>query len=491
MYVMNISEMKKEMRRLSNEFKKYESSLKGMQVSEIKKNKELMKLFASLYHLMQSPLFYEALLDDGFEKTTAGSVSTWNFASPILSLLGAFYRIFCVLITDHYIYQYGFDFSCQEKEWVGSAADLDFHLSQRLMNRHPDGAYLGLYYIDLQRESTEKRYEHFVRKFIDSPSSKAAAIVYASDGIFTEPLFFIKDGEMIEVLVATNSWGSTSHIHSFTAKLIEKHKIKCTAIPTIKVIHNGDCSVHSELNINTVLYEALQHNNSVYRVIDALRREELSLSDHRVYLSDVVPNNNSPDKPDFSTLARLLTKVATVFLRTGGNGWIDFCRAKAIHPKNIVKTTYREWDAIQYPNWLSTKVFFQNEDVTPILQSKIVDTTSPPVAKNYAEKLADCGALGATILQQIERLQLHQDSFNPYWINSKQKADAIINTLEHLDFEAEGKLRDAVTNPDSELYNALNMQRLSPLTFLGIWGWNQAKSLQYVQEVAQTLSLKN
>ncbi len=486
---MNLSEVKKEILRLSNEFKNYESSLKGMEVREIKKNKELMKLFASLYRLMQSPLFYEALLDEGFEKKTTGSVAIWNFASPILSLLGAFYRIFCVLVTDHYIYQYGFDFSCQEKEWIGSAADLDFHLSKRLMNRRDDGAFLGLYYIDLQRESTEKKYEYFINRFITSSSRKAAAIVYASDSLFTEPLFFIKDGEMIEVLVATNSWGSPSHIHSFTEKLIEQHRIKCTVSPTIKVIHNGDCSVHSELNINTVLYEALLHNDSVYRVIDALRREELSLSDHRVYLSDVVPNNSSPDKPDFSTLARLLTKAAAIFLRTGGKGWIDFCRAKAIHPKNIVKTAYSEWEAIQYPNWLSTKIFFQDEDVTSIAQSKIVDTNSP-ITKNYAEKLADCGALGAKIMQQIERLQLHQDSFNPYWINSKQKVDAIINALEHLDFEEEGTLRDTVTNPKSELYNALNMQRLSPLTFLGIWGWNQAKSLQYVQEVAQTTSLK-
>ncbi|CEG55897.1 hypothetical protein [Legionella fallonii] len=489
---MDISEIKEEMQRLSNEFKKYESALKGMQVGEIKKNKELMKLFTSLYHLMQSSLFYEALLDEGFAKTTTNYAAIWNFTSPILSLLGAFYRIFCVLVSDHYVYSVGYDFSCQEKEWIGSVADLDVHLSNLLVNRCKNEAFLGLYSIDLQGEPDKKQYENLIKRLRGNSSRKMTAIVYASDGTYTEPLFFIKDEEKIEVLVATNYWGSASHIHGFTKTLINKYKIKCTISPQIKVVHDGNCSVQSELNINTVLYEALQQNNSVYRVIDALRKEECSLSDYRVHLSDVSPNNNSQDKPDFSTLARLLTKASAVFLRIGGRGWIDYCRARAIHPKNIVKTSYNEWESLQYPNWLSTRVFPPYEYRAVIPQSKI-DTDStvlPLIAKDYAEKLTGCGALGAKILQQIERLQLHQDSCNPYWINSKKKSDAIINALNQLDFEDENTLRAAVTNPESELYHALNLQRLSLLTFLGAFGWNQAKSLQCVQEVAQSVTLK-
>lgn len=486
---MNIDEMQKEMQRLSYEFKKYECTLDGMKIGEIKKNKELMKLFSSLHDLMQSPLFYELLLADGFKKTTNGSINNWDFISPIMSLLGAFFKILSGFFYDREVYNFGHDFSCQEKAWIGTVANVDFYLSNWLANHCTDEHFLGTHEICLQDELNRARYENIIKKLVEHPSSKMSVIFDVYDGVYTEPLFFIKDAETVEVLVATNSSGNASYIHRFTQELIDKYKIKCTVSPKIKVTHDGNCSVHSELNINTVLYEALRRNNSVYDVIDTLRKEELSLSDHRVYLSNVAPNNNSPDKPDFSTLARLLTDAASVFLKLGGSGWLDFCRARAIHPKNIVKTAYNEWGTVGYSNWLSTKAFFQDEPLLALIPTSQSDI-DPPVTKNYIEKLADCGALGAKILEQIERLQFNQDSCNPYWINSKQKANAIINALENLDFIDERVLKEAVTNPKSELYNALNMQRLSPLTFLGIWGWNQAKSLQYVQEAAQAVSLK-
>jgi hypothetical protein len=106
-------------------------------------------------------------------------------------------------------------------------------------------------------------------------------------------------------------------------------------------------------------------------------------------------------------------------------------------------------------------------------------------ALTFQEKLTKCGALGTTLLLQIERLQQAEHSFNPYWINSTKKLNAIIQALvslpEDINAEELGKL---VKNPESALYQALNIQRLSPLTFLGRLGWNHAKSLQVVQEVS-------
>lgn len=484
---MNTDDIQKEMLRLSDEFKKHKYLLHGMTIGEIKKNKELMRLFSSLYNLMQFPQFFELLLGDGFKKTTKNGINKWDFISPIMLLIGVFYKILGGLFLDREVYYFGHDFSCQEKLWTGTSASVDFHLSQWLVKQSTDELFLGVHDVYLHDKQNKSQYENLIKKLITHPSAKMTAILDVYDGIFTEPLFFIKDAKTVELLVATNSSGQASHIHSFTKQLIDEYKIKCTHSPNINVTHDGNCSIHAELNINSVLYEALRRNNSVYDVIDTLRKKGHSLSNHRVYLSDVAPNNNCPDKPDFSTLARLLTSAARVFLILGGSGWIEFCKTRAIHPKNIVKTAYNEWATIGYSNWLSTKVFFQEEPliVSPTTKSDV----AAPIVKNYIEKLADCGAVGVKILEQIERLQAHQDSCNPYWINSKEKANAIITALDNLNFTEDGILKEAVNNPNSELYNALNMQRLSPLTCLGMWGWNQAKSLQHVQEVVQTAPL--
>jgi hypothetical protein len=107
----------------------------------------------------------------------------------------------------------------------------------------------------------------------------------------------------------------------------------------------------------------------------------------------------------------------------------------------------------------------------------------------YQSKLTQCGALGSILLLQIKRLQQAENSFNFYWINSSKKLNAIISSIEALAPDIDEKaLAALVKNPETALYKALNIQRLSPMTFLGRLGWNHAKSLQVVQEAASSQS---
>ena len=134
------------------------------------------------------------------------------------------------------------------------------------------------------------------------------------------------------------------------------------------------------------------------------------------------------------------------------------------------------------------------EDLLKLKQEK-PSSQAKPIAQgelSYQNKLQKCGTLGATIILQIKRLQEAEGSINPYWINSEKKLHAIIQAINSLPENIDEKsLAVCVKNHEEALYQALNIQRLSPLTFLGKLGWNHAKSLQAVQEVAadQTINI--
>ena len=120
-------------------------------------------------------------------------------------------------------------------------------------------------------------------------------------------------------------------------------------------------------------------------------------------------------------------------------------------------------------------------------ENAIVNQTQSDVHKklSFKEKMNQCGRLGAAVLVQIERLQQVANSLNPYWINSSMKLNAILNSIEALSEEInEQDLNTHIQDSESAIYQALNIQRLSPITFLGRLGWDNAKSLQAVQEAS-------
>lgn len=98
----------------------------------------------------------------------------------------------------------------------------------------------------------------------------------------------------------------------------------------------------------------------------------------------------------------------------------------------------------------------------------------PPILN----KLTACGTIGAKLTLQIRRLESGVYSYNPYWMNSSKKLNAIISVLPPTLDEA--SLKALVRDPKSELHQALNMQRLPTLSILG--RDNQAKSLKALQE---------
>lgn len=96
---------------------------------------------------------------------------------------------------------------------------------------------------------------------------------------------------------------------------------------------------------------------------------------------------------------------------------------------------------------------------------------------------------GARIIRVLTVLKEGQDNYwNPYWMNSGVKFKRVIDAV--LAMKPGEKIQDLLGDKNSTLYQALNMRRLAPLTFLGRFGMNHAKSLMSVQEEALIHELK-
>lgn len=110
-----------------------------------------------------------------------------------------------------------------------------------------------------------------------------------------------------------------------------------------------------------------------------------------------------------------------------------------------------------------------------------------PLPLSYEEKLQKCGITGKSILVGIARLlEGSKSNYNPYWMGSSKKGNAIIDAINQLDSNInEAQLQSLVNTPDTLLYNALNIQRITPLTLFGAIGWNNAQSLQMAQHSAR------
>lgn len=89
---------------------------------------------------------------------------------------------------------------------------------------------------------------------------------------------------------------------------------------------------------------------------------------------------------------------------------------------------------------------------------------------------------GASIRNVMKRLEGGLASLNPYWMRSDVKLTAITMAIANLP-QTPGGLDEAMSNPDSALYRAINMSRITPFTlFGGCLRYGHTKSLITIEE---------
>jgi hypothetical protein len=95
--------------------------------------------------------------------------------------------------------------------------------------------------------------------------------------------------------------------------------------------------------------------------------------------------------------------------------------------------------------------------------------------------LSGHGAVGKTIMDSMIRLKQGDESWlNPYWINSGVKLKAIIGAV--LNIDEQETLEELMADKNSDLYKAVNMSRLLPITFLGTKpSYDKAKTAMYIE----------
>lgn len=126
-------------------------------------------------------------------------------------------------------------------------------------------------------------------------------------------------------------------------------------------------------------------------------------------------------------------------------------------------------------------------------QSLLETVSQPPVPTKRVEtiasllqpaltKLKNAGTAGNTLIQVINRLKDGSDNkWNPYWVNSGVKLQAILSAIMKMPDEV--ILETQLEDKNSELYKAINWQRITSTKFLSFFGLtDKTKSLLEIEE---------
>lgn len=109
------------------------------------------------------------------------------------------------------------------------------------------------------------------------------------------------------------------------------------------------------------------------------------------------------------------------------------------------------------------------------------DTPTIPALYRAVNELNGKGEKGQKIIDILIRLKEGADSWNPYWMNSSVKLERIINAV--LELEPNEDIILTLSDEQSELYQALNMSRHTPLSlFTKKVAFKQSHSLQSLEE---------
>lgn len=180
---------------------------------------------------------------------------------------------------------------------------------------------------------------------------------------------------------------------------------------------------------------------------------------------------------------------------------ITFARDKKYKELRSLFELYADSSELQYAAIIG---FVEGADATKVEEyralyqipvniiARIYEKSSPegtevPRFYQLIDRLYVQDEVGEKLIAVMDRLALGKNSWNPYWIGCSAKLDAIISAIENLektssDTEFCQNIIDASSDQDSELYRALNIPRISRVTFWGQFGYERSKSLIAVQE---------
>ena len=180
----------------------------------------------------------------------------------------------------------------------------------------------------------------------------------------------------------------------------------------------------------------------------------------------------------------LVTSIAESYALTGNLDKVEEFHAKGASIDNIARAfafTGNHAKVEEYRTKYDANIF------NIALGYKAMGRCTPPFYRALIA-MNDQGEAGKIVIDSMLRLKKGQDQFwNPYWMNSGEKLKEIIHAIDTLPQDA--SLSDALKDENSTIYKALNMHRITPLTFLGRLGFYHTKSVQTAgEEITKTLS---
>lgn len=176
---------------------------------------------------------------------------------------------------------------------------------------------------------TKLNYESIFHSVIVTKNS--SAIFDIGDGTYVAPVFIFNHNGKTTLLLAGN------YTHAATRDLINKFKLNTIPSPNIPMLHNGDCSVYTRVNINLVAALARQEH-SILQVLIKLSKNEINLKSHFLDYTDI--NLITQPQPSPLCIARMLAFVSTTLRNVGlEKGLVDYFREYEIDEENGLFST--------------------------------------------------------------------------------------------------------------------------------------------------------
>ncbi len=273
---------------------KYQNFLTSIKVLFAEKNRQQFLLF-----LMKNAFIKNEVKIEG--------KNAWSFNQNI-------FKLFCLIdfmqnmtLPSHKLFLYdikdfhntNYKFYTLDKNWVGSWYIMyhnDEVLPSEILSTNVDFYRLRLHpHID-----NSYILQEFKNKIVNiKPNQVVISII--SDSRYSEPVFFIKRNNQLQIILS-----QSKHRHQLTIDIITDNKAQYQHSDSIKLIHNGDCTVYSEEAILTVAETAKQNNMTVYEVLSKLFDNEIELLFDNEYLNKFCAEYNIYCPISYPLLRRLI-----------------------------------------------------------------------------------------------------------------------------------------------------------------------------------------
>lgn len=267
--------------------------------------------------------------------------------------------------------------------------------------------------------------------------------------------------------------------HQLVEKLQEVHNIDMKVIARSYALAKNDTQVESYRKRGASIYEIAIG----YAAVNCHDKVDLYRLTHGADVHDIVMayaaiGNDDKVAEYINTHKASVDRAAQGYAMAGNFAKVEYYRT--IH-RASVNNIAAGFAYVRNHSMVEKYRIEYKADECAIAEGFAASKTRIPAFYKTVLFLKDQGDIGRALINTLSRLKTGQQSaWSPYWKGAGLKLDRIIQAIEQLPENSNLSLH--CEDPQSALYQALNIQRLGPISFFSQATSIRAKSLDSVSE---------